>query len=156
MRQMWDAMASGYFAGIRRRDALRCKFQKAKTGAVTLSLGREASLLLGVVYRRCQQASPSSQRSKEEVPSGTTTNCPLITAPAAAAAAAWTRAEDRVILEATKGKGNACHVTFAGVSRALGNRTEEEVESRYNALLAVYLGMRKEERREEERAWRKL
>ena len=152
VRQMkWDAMASGYFAGIRRRDALRCKFQKAKTGAVTLSLGREASLLLGVVYRRCQQASPSSQRSKEEVPSGTTTNCPLITAPAA-----WTRAEDRVILEATKGKGNACHVTFAGVSRALGNRTEEEVESRYNALLAVYLGMRKEERREEERAWRKL
>ena len=96
--------------------------KKRKPGAVTLSLGREASLLLGVVYRRCQQASPSSQRSKEEVPSGTTTNCPLITAPAA-----WTRAEDRVILEATKGKGNACHVTFAGVSRALGNRTEEEV-----------------------------
>ena len=40
VRQMWDAMASGYFAGIRRRDALRCKFQKAKTGCGDAQLGQ--------------------------------------------------------------------------------------------------------------------
>jgi len=138
----WEAMGHGYFAGIRRRNALRCRFQKTKTGAVALALSKESLLQLADIYRGCKASSLG--RRKVDASHGTFAHNVGASSCRWSTPAAWSRSEDRAILEATKGKGNACHATFVGVACALNNRTHAEVQARYNALLAAYnMSMRK-------------
>ena len=169
IRQLkWGAMASGVFAGVRGRSALRTRLRKAKAGVTKLRLSRDASLVLDDVYRGCQTALPpppppvapsrdddgGGGEDGESTHSATGSNTPRGTrsgpdraTPSSSSSSSspsslWSREEDRAILQAARGKGNACHATFAHLCRTLcSSRTQAEVEARYNNLLTAYVRM---------------